>query len=152
MRLRFLGEMRYPSSCMRVEMVSLRSSTDEFDEMKMPDSGLAGFWSASMGTERRAGDASGRERNSSCRRIEEGGVGGHVENQLCVSRSIDEKDAVEADAEGTDQGMLSVSEKSEVADKRLATNLGAGGIVSTRPSPASALTPSISSPTSCRML
>ena len=66
-------------------IVSLRSSTDELEEMKIPDSGL-GFLPSSAATveSSSAEEGGGSERNSSWSRMDEGGVGGQVENQFCM--------------------------------------------------------------------
>lgn len=98
------------------------------------------------GDEASAGEAGGSELNSSWSRIEEGGVGGHAENQLCevgmsgqeeVSCcSTDESETVEVD-DAAELARLSATEIWEVADNLLGMTLGAAGSESTRPSPAS---------------
>lgn len=110
--------------------------------------------------ESNTGDGGGSERNSSWSRIEDGGVGGQVENQFCMvgmsgqdevscfsteeSETVDEEERVE-------EGMLSVSDACEVADSRLGRTRGVAGRGSTRPKPASPCSESCSASISLRM-
>lgn len=149
MRVKFLGESRYPISAIRRAMVSFRSSTEEFDEIKMLESGLGLMCEVCDGDELdSAGDrGGGNERNSSWRRMDEGGVGGQVENQVCMVGtsdqdevsccSTDESETVELLEDRIELGMLSASETCEVADSLFGTTRGAAGSESTRPKPAS---------------
>lgn len=63
--------------------------------------------------------------------------------------SIDESEIIEED--GTEEGMLSVSEICEVAERRLGMTLGAAGRGSDSPKPASAYSYSCSASISLRM-
>lgn len=130
--------------------------------MKMPERGRAGFlsaWTVSVGVgatvdeKSSAGERGGRDRNSSWSRIEDGGVGGQAENQVCrdgtcgqeeLSCCSTEESETDEEDEWTEEGTLSASETCEVADRRLGMTLGAAGRGSTKPRPASAVSVSVS--------
>lgn len=139
--VRLRGEILYPTSRIRAEMVSLRSNTDELDEMNMPDIGLPFSGASSIST---AGEGDGSDRNASRSRIEDGGVGGQVEYQFCMVGmelpnwfSTDEREWDETELDAMEEGMLSASEIWDVAESRFGTTRGVAGNESVSPNPVS---------------